>query len=83
MQTTLQKLTDYLDQHGFWFDSNSKLNADAIRDAISYGIIQPIENIGVGYNDGKKSHFYVRAKLKCKEELPASMWNHFVLGIRC
>lgn len=78
----MEKLLTYLETNGFWFACNEE-NECLAQEAIRQGIIQPIENLGVGYPNCKKSYFYVRAQLKSKQELPIGMWNHFVLGIPC
>lgn len=83
MKTTLSKLIKYLNSSGFWFMSNSEIQGDATKKAIKKGIIQPIENLGIGYKSGKKSFFYVSTKLKSKHEIPGSLHNHFISGISC
>lgn len=78
----MKRLIEYLDTYGFWFSCSEDQDKFA-QEACQQGILQPIENIGVGYPNEKKSYFYVRSQLKSRTELPVSMWNHFVLGIPC
>jgi hypothetical protein len=78
----MEKLIEYLNTGGFWFACSNEQD-ELAREACRQGILQPIENLGVGYPNVKKSYFYVRAQLKSKYELPIGMWNHFILGIPC
>lgn len=78
----MKRLIEYVDANGFWFACD-KENDDLAQEACNQNILQPIENLGVGYPSGEKSYFYVRSQLKSKRELPIGMWNHFVLKIAC
>ena len=79
------RLIDYVNTGGFWFSCSAEQDVIA-QEACKAGILQPIENLLTGVEtpyQGRKSFFYVRAQLKCKEELPIGMWRHFVEGIGC
>ena len=81
----MERLTEYLNRSGFWFASCEEYEQLAQK-ACNEGILQPIENLLKDvdtFYKGRKSYFYVRAQLKCKEELPIGMWRHFVEGIPC
>jgi len=78
----IEQLIVYLNQNGFWFSCSNEIDKVA-QEACTKGIIQPIENLGVGYPNGNKSYFYVRSQLKSKFELPVNTWNHFVNGTPC
>ena len=81
----MEKLINYLNKSGFWFSCSAEQDVFA-QEACKQGILQPIENLLEGVAtayQGRKSYFYVRAQLKCKEELPTSMWRHFIQGIGC